>query len=109
MSPITTLLLLALSSTLSFAQAVKSSDASIDIFAERARIQSEREIGDSRFSQQEAACYAMFAVTDCLHEVQLQRRQLKDALRRQTLVLNDLERRRKTLLKRDQAELKTSP
>lgn len=102
------LLSVTLSPTLSFAQAVNSSDAALDVLAERARIQSERDVGESRFSEQRAACYAKFAVTDCLDEVRLRKRHLNDDLRRQTVVLNDIERRKKTLLKMDRTELKSS-
>jgi colicin import membrane protein len=101
-------LLLALLCPLSFAQVASSGNAVSNVSAERARIQSDRDVGESRFSQQEAECYARFAVTDCLHEVRLLRRHLLDDLRRQTVVLNDTERRKKTLLKMDRTELKSS-
>jgi hypothetical protein len=87
---------------------VNPSGAPLDISVERARIQSERDVGESRFSLQMAVCYNKFAVTDCLQEVRLRRRQLNDDLRRQTVVLNDMERRKKALLKMDKAELKSS-
>ena len=101
-------LLLTLFCTISFAQAVSPGDALLDLPAERERIQSDRDVSESRFSQQEAACYAKFDVTDCLHEVRLRRRHLFDDLRRQTVVLNDMERRKKTLSKMDRTELKSS-
>ncbi len=97
MNRLTALWLLTLPLTLSFAQAVDTVGASLDILAERARIQSERDAGEVRFIEQEAACYAKFAVTDCLQEVRLRRRHL-----------NDMERSKKVLLKMDQTELKSS-
>ncbi|MDP2001040.1 MAG: hypothetical protein Q8K22_15810 [Rhodoferax sp.] len=108
MSRLLVLMLLILSSALSAAQDVNIAAKSLDISVERARIQSERDVGESRFGEQTAACYAKFAVTDCLQEVRLRRRQLNDELRRQTVVLNDMERRKKTLLKMEQTELKSS-
>lgn len=92
----------------SFAQVARAGEASLDVSVERARIQSDRDAAESRFSQQEAACYAQFAVTDCLQEVRLRRRQLFDDLRRQTVLLNDLERRKKTLSKLEGIDLKSS-
>ena len=108
MNRLTALWLLTLPLTLSFAQAVDTVGAPLDILAERVRIQAERDAGEARFIEQEAACYAKFAVTDCLQEVRSQRRHLNDDLRRQTVVLNDMERRKKALLKMDQTELKSS-
>ena len=97
MNRLTALWLLTLPLTLSFAQAVDTVGAPLDILAERARIQSERDAGEVRFIEQEAACYAKFSVTDCLQEVRLRRRHL-----------NDMERSKKVLLKMDQTELKSS-
>jgi colicin import membrane protein len=108
MNLLTALLLLTLPLTLSFAQAVDRLGAPLDILAERVRIQSERDAGEVRFIEQEAACYAKFAVTDCLQEVRSQRRHLNDDLRRQTVLLNDMERSKKVLMKMDQTELKSS-
>jgi colicin import membrane protein len=107
MNRLTAFLLLTLPLTLSFAQAAGLMGAPLDILAERGRIQSERDAGEARFIEQESACYAKFAVTDCLREVGLRRRHLNDDLRRQTVVLNDMERRKKALLKMDQTELKS--
>ena len=108
MNRLTALWLLTLPLTLSFAQAVDTVGAPLDILAERVRIQAERGAGEARFIEQEAACYAKFAVTDCLQEVRSQRRHLNDDLRRQTVVLNDMERSKKVLMKMDQTELKSS-
>ena len=108
MNRLTALWLLTLPLTLSFAQAVDTVGAPLDILAERVRIQAERGAGEARFIEQEAACYAKFAVTDCLQEVRSQRRHLNDDLRRQTVLLNDMERSKKVLMKMDQTELKSS-
>lgn len=91
---------------LSIAQEVIGADARLDLLAERSRIQFERDVVESRFNRQEASCYAKFAVTDCLQKVRLNRRQLVDDLRRQTVLLNDMERKRKALAKIPRNELK---
>ncbi len=64
------------------------------ISVERTRIQTDRHSGELVFDSQKAACYARFAVTDCLHEIRTQRRRLLDDLRRRTGVLNDIERKK---------------
>jgi colicin import membrane protein len=73
----------------------------LDVTKERARIESERQVGTSYYIQQEASCYDRFAVSDCLQEVRVRRRLMLDDLRRQTMVLNDVERRKKSLTKLD--------
>lgn len=85
----------------SVAQAVNTGELVLDAETERARIQTERKAAETRFSQQEAACYARFIVTKCLEDVRLSQRHLLDDLRRQTVVLNDLERQKKALSKID--------
>lgn len=99
-------LFLTVLSMFSIAQEVSGDDARFDILAERSRIQLERSVGESLFKQQEAACYAKFTVTDCLLKVRLNRRQLSDDLNSQTVLLNDLERKRKILAKKLRNELK---
>lgn len=64
---------------------------------ERSRIQGSRLQEEARYQIEEKACYARFAVTNCLHEVRVRRRETFAVLRRQEQVLNDLERRRRTL------------
>lgn len=91
--------------TLSIAQEVSGDDARLGLLAERSRIQSERDAGESRFNQQEAACYAKFAVSDCLRNVRLDRRRFFDDLSRQTMILNDMERKRRILSKMPRKEL----
>lgn len=101
------LLILVLGSQLSFAQLPNPSEAVMDMAAERTRIQTERERAESRFREQELACYARFSVTDCLQDVRLNRRLLLDDLRRQTVVLNDMERRKKSISKIDLIQRKS--
>lgn len=79
----------------------QSTDAStiptLDSAGERRRIQLERAGEEAYYEKEEAACYARFAVTDCLGQVQVRRRAALDKLRRQEMVLNDAERKRKAL------------
>ncbi|MEY4267624.1 MAG: hypothetical protein RIS90_2159 [Pseudomonadota bacterium] len=73
----------------------------MDVQAERSRIQAERARETARYEQQERACYARFAVNDCLAANRAQRRGVLDDLRRQTLALDSAERKNKAL---DQVE-----
>ena len=63
---------------------------------ERARIAAERKQADVRLASEEAACYKIFAVNDCLAAARAQRRERLSDLRRQELSLNDAERRRRS-------------
>lgn len=62
---------------------------------ERARIAGERTQIEVRFTEAERGCYRRFAVNDCLNEVRAARRTALADLRRQEILLNDEERRRK--------------
>jgi hypothetical protein len=55
----------------------------MDVDAERRRIQAERMHEAERHTRQEAACYARFAVTDCLLVNRAQRREILDQLQKQ--------------------------
>ena len=63
--------------------------------AERARIAAERTQVEARHAEAERNCYRRFAVNDCLNEVRAARRTALADLRRQDILLNDEERRRK--------------
>lgn len=67
----------------------------LDVPAERARIAQQRAEQEAIFAQAEVACYRRFAVSDCLRDARKKRRIALDELRRQEIVLNDEERRRK--------------
>ena len=62
---------------------------------ERERIRQTRASQQARFIAQEAGCYARFAVNDCLIEVRAHRRELLADLRRQEILLNDAQRKRR--------------
>lgn len=78
-----------------FAQLSDAATPSLDIEGERRRIQADRTREEARFAGEDAACYARFAVTDCLREVRVRRREVLDDLRRQEVAINDAERKRK--------------
>ena len=63
----------------------------LDVKAERLRIATERNQYEATFAQAERDCYRRFAVSDCLREARQVRRAGLDDLRRQEIVLNDLE------------------
>lgn len=69
----------------------------LDIEGERSRIQAERTREEALNVKEEVACYARFAVTNCLRQVRVHRREALDKLRRQELALNDAERKQKAL------------
>jgi colicin import membrane protein len=82
--------------------------APLDIGAERARIQAERGRIDTQFEQAQSACYARFAVNDCLRALRAQRRSALDELRRQEVLLNDMQREQKTIERLRQLEDKAA-
>ncbi len=75
--------------------------------AERTRIQTEREITQTQFAAKEAQCYQFFAVNDCLSRVRNARRDILADLRRQELVLNSAEAKRKAADQLLRADSKT--
>ncbi len=75
--------------------------------AERTRIQTEREITQTQFAAREALCYQFFAVNDCLSRVRHARRDILADLRRQELVLNSAEAKRKAADQLLRADSKT--
>ena len=66
-----------------------------DAAAERGRIAAARQAESARFEQQQASCYARFAVSDCHLANRAYQRALLDLLRRQELALNAAERQQK--------------
>jgi hypothetical protein len=72
-----------------------SADEPQTLDAQRARIGTERGQAEAEYQASEKACYALFAVNDCLNEAKAMRRARLADLRRQEIQLNDAERRRK--------------
>ncbi|MEJ5988745.1 hypothetical protein WG902_02010 [Ramlibacter sp. PS3R-8] len=62
---------------------------------QRERIKAERAAVESRFSEEQKACRAKFAVTDCMRRVTGERNSRLAELRRQENAVNDMERRRR--------------
>ena len=79
-----------------------------DVEGERDRIQADRARAEARYERDEAACYAKFAVTNCLREVRARRREELADLRRQDIALNDAERKRKALEQIERIQQKSS-
>lgn len=76
--------------------------------AERARIRAQRAAAESLFQAEEKACYAKFAVNDCLQAAKAKRRAVVADLRRQEILLNDAQRRRKAAERLREAEQRAS-
>lgn len=84
-------------------------DLQQELARERSRIAAERQAADSRYAQAEAACYARFAVNDCLNQAKAARRETLADLRRQEVSLNDDERRRKGAAQQQKLDERMSP
>ncbi|MES2876991.1 MAG: hypothetical protein V4713_01125 [Pseudomonadota bacterium] len=82
---------------------------SVDFEGERSRILAERSREEARYQTEEAACYARFAVTDCIRKLRVQRREVLDKLRRREVVLNDAERRQKAWEQMEAIKERSSP
>jgi hypothetical protein len=60
---------------------------------ERARIIAERAQAQLRFEKAEETCYQRFAVNDCLRQLSIERRKTLEELRRQEIILNNIDRK----------------
>ena len=98
--------LIALCAAPTAVQAQGSAQQQLD--QERSRIAAERRAADSRYADAEAACYARFAVNDCVNEAKAARREALADLRRQEVSLNDDERRRKGAAQRQRLDERSS-
>jgi colicin import membrane protein len=88
-------LVLATGSLVTMAQTAELNSPTLDVDAERARIAHEREASEAVYAASEQQCYSRFAVFDCLSEARQVKRIATDELRRQELVLNDMDRKNK--------------
>ena len=77
------------------AQTVEPAPQALDVGAERERIGRERAASEAVYAASERVCYSRFAVSDCLSDARKVKRLTTDELRRQELVLNDMERQAK--------------
>jgi hypothetical protein len=76
---------------------------------QRSRIAAERAQAEAVFQEKEKACYARFAVNDCLAEAKAQRRKVLADLRRQEVSLNDAQRKRRAAEHLRAIEERSSP
>lgn len=73
---------------------------------ERSRIASARSAAQQRFHDAELACWRRFAVNDCVRKARVERRTAMDQLRQEELLLNEMERQRRTAERLRQLEQK---
>lgn len=90
-------------------QASDVADTTFDVTAQRARIAAQRAIHESNFSKAQQVCFDRFAVTDCLREARHVRRVAMDELRRQEVILNDLDRQTKAVAEINRIESNVTP
>ena len=74
---------------------VSKSQIMLDLHALLDHVKAERVRAEVFYASEEEACYALFAVTDCLKKIRIKRRASLDELRRQELQVHDAERVRK--------------
>lgn len=74
----------------------------------RSRLQVQRSLAQDRYQMQEAACYSLFWVMDCIRQVRAVRREVLEALRRDERALNDAERKRKAQAQVQQIQERSS-
>ncbi len=74
---------------------------------QRERIARERDAAERLHTQRVDACQSRFAVTSCLDEARVERRQVVDSLRRQEEVLDGNERRRRAAQRLAEIQQKT--
>jgi hypothetical protein len=100
-------LVLAMAQFAAVAQTVEPTPQALDAQAERERIGRERAASEVVYAASERVCYSRFAVSDCLSDARKAKRLTTDELRRQELVLNDMERQAKAVdaLKRIEANV----
>lgn len=92
-----------------FGAAAQSTVQAPDEGAERERIRAERAAVEARFAQEQRACRAKFAVNDCEAKARRVRNDALADLRRQEIVLNDAERRRRAAERLQSIEERNSP
>lgn len=63
---------------------------------------------DASIAKQEAACYARFAVNDCLRKVRADQRKARDVQRRKEIELKNAERKEKAQQKLERLTEKSS-
>lgn len=77
--------------------------------AERERIKAERAAVQATFAQEEKACYARFAVNQCVDRAKSRRNEALADLRRQELSLNESDRKRKAAERLSEIDGRSAP
>lgn len=67
----------------------------LDFGAQRASIDQARQLAETRFKEEETACYQRFAVNDCVLAARSRLRAVQTEVRHRRNALNDLERQNK--------------
>jgi len=80
-----------------------------DIDAQRAAIATERNRLEAGFLNEDAVCYKKFAVNSCLENVNARRSAVMADLRRQEILLNDVQRKSKAEQQIRKSQEKSSP
>lgn len=80
-----------------------------DDAAERERIKVERAAAEARYVEEDKACRARFAVTDCLDKATRLRNARLAELRRQERLLNDAERKRRAAERQKELDERNTP
>lgn len=80
----------------------------LDSSAERVRIEADRAKAQTQFEKEEANCYQRFAVNDCLRAVKVRRRAVLEELRRQEIILNEDDRKKRAVEQLRRADEKAS-
>lgn len=93
----------------SWAQTPVTAPDATDTNEERQRIQVKREVIKAEFLKEQQDCAARFAVSDCVTQARRKHRARLDDLRRQEVVINDLERQRKAATQLDRIHNNQSP
>lgn len=89
--------------------AENTTETPLDIAAERGRIAQQRADAEALYVPKQQGCYARFAVSDCLSQVNRERRAALEPLRRQEVRLNGLDRQAKALAQEQRVQRNLSP
>lgn len=80
-----------------------------NIEAQRTQIAAARSLKEGEFVFKQEACYQHFAVNDCLLKIKRARRVVMDAIRKQEVALNDLERQASAQAELERIQANTGP
>ncbi len=98
MKPVPFLVILTLLASAAHAQDVAIHNLQLREAEQRAWIADKRAINDTQFKAREIVCYQRFAVNDCLIDSRRVQREVMADLRRQEILINDTQRKRRGAL-----------